>query len=39
MVRSIAVYCASSMQIDDSFFRDARQLGRLMGEKGLTLYD
>ena len=37
MVRSIAVYCASSMQIDDSFFRDARRLGRLMGEKGLTL--
>ncbi|MBR0543861.1 MAG: TIGR00730 family Rossman fold protein [Bacteroidaceae bacterium] len=37
MVRSIAVYCASSMQIDDSFFRDARHLGRLMGEKGLTL--
>lgn len=37
MERKIAVYCASSTQIDDCYFRDARQLGRLMGEKGLTL--
>lgn len=37
MERKIAVYCASSTQIDDCYFRDARQLGRLMGKKGLTL--
>ena len=33
----IAVYCASSTQIDDAYFRDARQLGRLMAERGVTL--
>lgn len=35
--RKIAVYCASSTQIDDCYFRDARRLGVLMGEKGMTL--
>ena len=33
----IAVYCASSTQIDDAYFQDARQLGRLMAERGVTL--
>lgn len=33
----IAVYCASSTQIDDRYFRDARQLGRLMAQRGVTL--
>lgn len=33
----IAVYCASSTQIDDRYFRDARQLGRLMAGRGVTL--
>lgn len=33
----IAVYCASSTQIDDCYFRDARRLGQLMGEQGMTL--
>lgn len=33
----IAVYCASSTQIDERYFQDARQLGRLMAEKGITL--
>lgn len=33
----IAVYCASSTQIDDRYFQDARQLGRLMAERGVTL--
>lgn len=35
--RKIAVYCASSTQIDDAYFRDARQLGRLMAQHGVTL--
>ena len=34
---SIAVYCASSTQIDDYFFRDAHRLGKLMAEKSVTL--
>ena len=34
---SIAVYCASSTQIDDCFFRDAHRLGKLMAEKSVTL--
>lgn len=33
----IAVYCASSTQIDDCYFRDAHRLGQLMGEQGMTL--
>lgn len=33
----IAVYCASSTQIEDCYFRDARRLGQLMGEQGMTL--
>lgn len=33
----IAVYCASSTQIDDRYFQDARQLGRLMAQRGVTL--
>ena len=35
--KRIAVYCASSTQIDECYFRDARQLGRLMGERNITL--
>jgi hypothetical protein len=35
--KMIAVYCASSTQIDDCYFQDARKLGRLMAEKGITL--
>jgi len=35
--KMIAVYCASSTQIDDRYFQDARQLGRLMAERGVTL--
>ena len=33
----IAVYCASSTQIEECYFRDARRLGQLMGEQGVTL--
>ena len=33
----IAVYCASSTQIDERYFQDARELGRLMAENGITL--
>lgn len=33
----IAVYCASSTQIDECYFRDARRLGQLMAEAGVTL--
>lgn len=35
--KRIAVYCASSTQIDDKYFRNARCLGRLMAERGITL--
>ena len=35
--KKIAVYCASSTQIDDCYFKDARRLGQLMGEQGVTL--
>ena len=33
----IAVYCASSTQIDGCYFKDARLLGNLMADKGITL--
>ena len=33
----ICVYCASSTQIDDQYFRDARCLGKLMAKAGVTL--
>ena len=32
----IAVYCASSTQIDECYFKDARRLGNLMADKGIT---
>lgn len=35
--KKIAVYCASSTQINDCYFRDARRLGQLMAERGVTL--
>ena len=33
----IAVYCASSTQIENCYFQDARRLGQLMAEQGVTL--
>ena len=35
--KKIAVYCASSTQIEECYFRDARLLGQLMAEQGVTL--
>lgn len=35
--KKIAVYCASSTQIDECYFKDARRLGNLMADKGITL--
>lgn len=35
--KRIAVYCASSTQIEDCFFRDARRLGQLMAAENITL--
>lgn len=35
--KKIAVYCASSTQIDEKYFQDARKLGQLMAEAGVTL--
>ena len=35
--KKIAVYCASSTQIDEKYFQDARKLGQLMAENGITL--
>lgn len=37
MNKKIAVYCASSTQIDACYFRDARVLGRLLAEADVTL--
>mgnify|MGYP006335128207 CR=1 FL=1 len=34
---SVCVYCASSTQIDDKYFRAAEELGHLIAEHGLTL--
>ena len=34
---NIAVYCASSDEIDAKYFKAAERLGRLMAEKGLTM--
>ena len=36
-MNSICIYCASSDQIDEKYFEAARELGRLMGERGMTL--
>ena len=35
--KKIAVYCASSTQIDECYFKDAHRLGNLMADKGITL--
>lgn len=35
--KKVAVYCASSTQIDECYFRDARRLGKLMAEQRVTL--
>ena len=35
--RKVAVYCASSTQIDECYFRDARRLGKQMAEQRVTL--
>jgi len=35
--KKIAVYCASSTQIDECYFKDARRLGNLMADSGVTL--
>ncbi|MBR3984141.1 MAG: TIGR00730 family Rossman fold protein [Bacteroidaceae bacterium] len=36
-MNSVCVYCASSTQIDDKYFRAAEELGHLIAEHGLTL--
>ena len=36
-LKKVAVYCASSTQIDDCYFKDARRLGHLMAGQGVTL--
>ena len=35
--KKISVYCASSTQIDERYFQDARKLGQLMAEQSITL--
>lgn len=37
MIKSVAVYCASSNQISPVFFSAAEQLGRLFAEQGLRV--
>ena len=36
-MNSVCVYCASSTQIDDKYFRAAEELGTLIAQKGLRL--
>lgn len=36
-MNSVCVYCASSTQIDEKYFRAAEKLGRLIAQKGLRL--
>lgn len=36
-MQSVCVYCASSTQIDEKYFRAAEELGRLIAQKGLRL--
>lgn len=36
-VKSICIYCASSTQIDESYFAAAKLLGKLMGQQGIRL--
>ncbi len=36
-MQSVCVYCASSTQIDEKYFRAAEELGHLIAEHGLTL--
>lgn len=36
-VKSICIYCASSTQIDQSYFTAAIRLGQLMGQQGIRL--
>ena len=37
LMNSVCVYCASSTQIDEKYFRAAEELGHLIAEHGLTL--
>lgn len=39
MSKSIVVYCASSSKVDEAFLNSARDMGRLMAERGITLLD
>ncbi len=36
-MNSVCVYCASSTQIDEKYFRAAEELGKLIAQKGLRL--
>lgn len=39
MSKSIVVYCASSSKVGEAFLNSARELGRLMAERGIRLLD
>ena len=36
-IKSVCVYCASSTKIDKAYFEAARQLGKLLAEKGINV--
>ncbi|MCD7721381.1 MAG: TIGR00730 family Rossman fold protein [Prevotellaceae bacterium] len=36
-VRKVAIYCASSTQLRERYYEDAREVGRLLAERGATL--
>ena len=37
MMKNVAVYCASSTQLDEKYYRAARELGAELGKRGLTV--
>src|SRR5512135_1245305 len=37
MIKSVAVYCSSSSAIDQAYFADAEEVGRLLAENGWRL--
>ncbi|MDR1332628.1 MAG: TIGR00730 family Rossman fold protein, partial [Tannerella sp.] len=37
MSKTVSVYCSSSDRIDSLYAKDAETLGRLLGERGMTV--
>lgn len=37
LIKNICVFCSSSNYLDDIYYRDAKELGRLMGQNGYNI--